>query len=241
MNSRAAAGIFAEQYSQLRKKENRFYTDEELLHLPKLSKTHPHYKEWLSRKDSCRRLIRYLSKKQQPLHILEVGCGNGWLSAQLAGIKNAVVTGTDINKEELEQARRVFAGKSNLSFTMGEPGKDILPGQHYDVIVFAASMQYFPSVKKTAAAAVSHLTLMGEVHILDTAFYNRKQVLAAGVRSREYFTGLSFPQMAEYYFHHCIDTMHHFEHRLLYNPGSFFNRLKPVSNPFHHFVITGIK
>ena len=241
MNSKAAASIFAEQYCLLRRKENRFYSDEELLLLPKLSKKHPHYKEWLTRRNSCRRLIKYLRSKQQPLHILEVGCGNGWLSAQLAGIKNATVTGIDINTEELEQARRVFADKNNLSFARGELGKDILPGQHYDVIVFAASMQYFPSVKRTVSAALSHLTLMGEVHIMDTVLYKKEEVFKAGLRSRAYFSGLSFPQMAEYYFHHCIDTIQQFDHRVLYNPLSFFNRIKPGRNPFYHILITGKK
>ncbi|HET6768518.1 MAG TPA: hypothetical protein VFH08_14000, partial [Chitinophagaceae bacterium] len=69
---------------QLRKKEQRLYTDGEVRNLPQVPVTHLHFKEWLVRKRSCDRLIKYLDKKNKRLHILEIGCGNGWLSAQLA-------------------------------------------------------------------------------------------------------------------------------------------------------------
>lgn len=241
VNSSAAAKIFAGQYYLLRKKENRIYTDEELQQLPNISRTHPHYKEWLVRKRSCKRLLRYLGNKQTPLNILEVGCGNGWLCAQLATLPNATVTGIDINTEELKQAQRVFAGSTNTSFITGELGKNILHDKRYDVIVFAASIQYFPSVKKILQTALSHLTLMGEVHIMDSVFYKKNELVTASQRSRDYFTKLSFPQMTDYYFHHSIDTLQHFECRVLYNPQSFFNRILPGRNPFHHFIITGKK
>lgn len=241
VNSSAAAKIFAGQYYLLRKKENRIYTDEELLRLPVIAATHPHYKEWQLRKKSCKRLLKYLNSKKAPLQILEVGCGNGWLSAQLASLPNVTVTGIDINTEELKQAQRVFGGFANLGFTEGELGKNILNDMHYDVIIFAASIQYFPSVKKIVQTALSHLTLMGEVHIMDSVFYKKNELLPASQRSRDYFSKLSFPQMTDYYFHHSTDTLQHFEYRTLYNPQSFFNRIRPGHTPFHHFIITGKK
>jgi protein-L-isoaspartate O-methyltransferase len=47
---------------------------------------HRHYHEWQIRKASSNRLVKYLAKKQKILEILEVGCGNGWLSAKLSVI-----------------------------------------------------------------------------------------------------------------------------------------------------------
>ena len=40
--------------------------------------------------------------------ILDVGCGNGWFSGQLAAIASAKVYALDLNRMELEQAARIF-------------------------------------------------------------------------------------------------------------------------------------
>ena len=67
-------------YLASRKKENRIYSDEQVVQLPFIEPTHIHYHEWQVRKRSALRLIHYLEKKNKPLSILEIGCGNGWLS-----------------------------------------------------------------------------------------------------------------------------------------------------------------
>jgi len=237
-NDEAALSAFARQYLLLRKKENRIYTDNELLLLPETAPAHQYYKEWQVRKNSCRRLLNWLSKKNTPLQILEVGCGNGWLSAQLATLKNAEVTGIDINTAELQQAQRVFAGHTNLHFINATINSAQLNGKVFDIIVFAASVQYFPSVKKTVKAALQHLTLQGEIHITDSPFYKQKEIAQARQRTKEYFESVSFPKMARYYFHHSIDTLQPFDHKLLYNPGALVNRLRKNRSPFHHIVIT---
>ena len=75
---------FEEQYLKIRQKEKRLYADEEVKHLPDIAPWHVHYREWQFRKRSATRLMRYLEKKKRALNMLEVGCGNGWLSAKLA-------------------------------------------------------------------------------------------------------------------------------------------------------------
>lgn len=241
VNASTADKVFAEQYFLLRQKEHRIYTDDELLLLPKISKTHPHYKEWRTRAASCKRLLNYLQNKQTPLNILEVGCGNGWLSAQMATIKNTTVTGIDINTEELKQAQRVFAGLGNLTFIKGELNNTVQKDKLFDAIVFAASVQYFPSVKKIIHTALSRLTLQGEIHIMDSVFYKKEEVVPASLRSKEYFTALRFPQMTDYYFHHHMDMLQQFQYTVLHNPSSLVNRFLPCNNPFYHIVITGKK
>ena len=54
---------FEQLYPALRHKEGRVYRDEEVLHLPNISKDHPHYPEWQIRKESCNRLKHYFEKK----------------------------------------------------------------------------------------------------------------------------------------------------------------------------------
>src|SRR5450631_3041834 len=88
--------LFEKKYIVTRSMENRLCTDEELMRLPDISAGHSHYKEWQLRKKSALRLVHYLADKDQDLEILEVGCGNGWLSHQLAEIPGTEVTGLDI-------------------------------------------------------------------------------------------------------------------------------------------------
>src|ERR1700761_7726038 len=108
--------IFANKYTGLRKKEGRTYSDSEVQRLPSISSLHTFYKEWAIRKRSCKKLLRYIKKKGRIQNILEVGCGNGWLSAQLATHTTADVVGLDLNDIELEQARKLFGTVQNLSF-----------------------------------------------------------------------------------------------------------------------------
>jgi ubiquinone/menaquinone biosynthesis C-methylase UbiE len=228
---------FAELYLALRKKENRLYGDEELARLPGITKNHPHYKEWKARKFSCRRLVHYIRKKGTDLHIAEIGCGNGWLAAQMAAGTTGMVTGIDINPMEMEQAKRVFKHLPNLEFLNSRFEKDDLKGRHFDMIVFAASIQYFASLKDLIDTALHLLNQDGELHILDSPVYLTRELEAAEKRSEDYFTTAGFPEMAQYYFHHNLDELRSFNLLTLYNPAGIMNKLLGHSNPFPHFVI----
>ena len=161
-------GEFADQYLELRLKEKRLYSDEEVKQLPLIRRSHPHFSEWKIRKKSARRLFRYLKKKKRPLKILEIGCGNGWLSAFLAKHPSFEVIGSDINRFEIEQAERVFKSR-NLKFILSQPD-NILLNDKYDIILFAASIQYFSPLKKITELALSALNTGGEIHFIDTHF-----------------------------------------------------------------------
>ena len=140
MLSTRSANEFESVYVDLRIAEKRMYSDEEVVWLPEVDEQHIHKKEWDIRKSSCKRLTRYLTNKKRPLKILEVGCGNGWLSYQLSQIPYSDVTGLDINQTEIRQAERVFAGITNLRFIYGELDARSLQLEKFDVVVFAASI-----------------------------------------------------------------------------------------------------
>jgi len=231
-NSSADPEAFEKLYIQLRKKEQRLYTDEEVGNLPLVATTHPHFKEWLLRKRSCDRLIEYLDQKNRPLHILEIGCGNGWLSSQLAKNISGQVMGMDINKEELTQAVRVFGDISNLKFMLGDIRTTQPEHDSFDIVVFAASLQYFFSLNEIMQSAFQYLRADGEVHILDTIFYKKNNVDAAKQRTKEYYTMLGFPEAANYYYHHCIEELKNFRAKILYEPVSWTNRFSKNKYPF---------
>ncbi len=228
---------FSEQYFLLRQREGRIYSDDEVASLPQINGEHLYYAEWMIRKRSSDQLIQYLKNKNQPLHILEVGCGNGWLSSNLSTIPSVIVVGIDINKEELAQAKRVFQQYSNLEFFRSTLQDKSIDDKYFDVIVFAASIQYFPSLKSVLNDALQKLKTNGEIHILDSHFYKQREISQARQRSVAYFRAIGFPEMIDHYFHHSLDEIRQTNYKILYDPRSLFNRIKKNRNPFYWILV----
>jgi ubiquinone/menaquinone biosynthesis C-methylase UbiE len=225
-------GGFESLYLQLREKEGRIYSDNEVAALPEIAKTHPHYAEWQLRKQSCERLISYLQKKKKPLKILEAGCGNGWLSHRLAAIPGSNVIGADINFTEIKQAAKVFQKISDLHFVYGQIDSGTFEEKQFDIVVFAASIQYFPSLSGLISQTMKLLKQGGEIHILDSHFYRPAELNAARHRSLLYYEATGFPEMMKWYFHHSTDEIEKYDFSLLYDPESLFNRFLKKKNPF---------
>ncbi|RPI24589.1 MAG: SAM-dependent methyltransferase, partial [Chloroflexota bacterium] len=99
----------ADLYLRVREREGRLYPDEIVRRLPDIPADHPLANEWHLRASSSARLIRYLERLGRPLAVLELGCGNGWLSAQAAHTPEAQIWGLDRYTCELVQAARLFA------------------------------------------------------------------------------------------------------------------------------------
>lgn len=183
------------------------------------------------RRHSTRRFIKYLRRRKKPLEILEIGCGNGWLSAQLAMEPSWMVTGMDINTEELGQAKRVFQKYSNLNFIPGDL-RQVKLNSRFDVILFAASIQYFPFLAEIVGVASDYLKPGGEIHIIDTVFYAEEEVEAAMKRSESYYISLGYPEAARFYFHHTREELGITGSKILYDPRTFMNKLFR-KNPFY--------
>ena len=222
---------FEELYLGLRQQEQRLYSDDELKHLPVIHTGHPHYREWKIRSQSSSWLINYLSQKKPPLQILEIGCGNGWLSAKLAEIERSEVTGIDINCEEVRQAQRVFR-KSNLQFREMEFDAAKFAVTQFNIVVFASSLQYFSPLKTVLNKVQRCMTEDGEIHILDTHFYKASELADAKMRTRNYYAGQGYPTMSEFYFHHQLSDLAGLSYKIMYDPTNIFNRCF-VRNPFY--------
>jgi ubiquinone/menaquinone biosynthesis C-methylase UbiE len=228
---------FEKLYIFLRKKEGRVSTEKEIRKLPEVSKDHPHFQEWKIRKKSCDGLLKYVKQKGHICNILEIGCGNGWLSAKLSQATRGEVTGIDINRIELKQAKKVFASKRNLNFIAGDIRSGILRDKKFDLIVFAASIQYFKSLKEIINTSLQYLTLQGEIHILDSHFYLPEKIFPARQRTKKYFAEIGLPEMSHYYFHHSIRELQSFNYKILYNPHSWLNKISFRKPPFHWIII----
>ena len=227
-----AADQFEKTYLALRRKEGRIYSDEEVRWLPTVDTSHPYFAEWQIRKRSCNKLTRYLHDKKQSLKILEVGSGNGWLCYQLSKLEHSKVTGIDINKMELTQAQRIFGKIDNLEFLLGEIADERIQPRKFDIIIFAASIQYFPSFDEIISPCLQMLNANGEIHILDSHLYSDSARASAKSRSEEYFQSMGFSEMTQHYFHHEMEQLEKYDFKLLYNPSRMRRIFRIDKSPF---------
>jgi ubiquinone/menaquinone biosynthesis C-methylase UbiE len=217
---------FEEAYIALRKKENRLYEDAIVKDLPQIPKMHPLRNEWLLRSTSLRKLVVHLRSRRSCKLVLEIGCGNGWLSHRLSEGLDVEVCAIDINQKELLQGARVFSGNERICFTYADVFS--LPNDFvaFDTIVLASSIQYFPYLKKLIDRLLKLLSYHGEIHIIDSPLYPTAGVakLARG-RSEQYFKSIGFPAMTANYYHHTIDELSAYNHRVLFDPNLIMSRL----------------
>jgi len=214
-----------ELYLRLREKEGRLYADDIVASLPRIPAGHPFAAEWRARAKSASRLTRYLSARPGPLCILELGCGNGWLSNLLSKAGHTVL-GIDQNRHELKQAARVFCGSSHLSFFEADIFSAPFISARFDVIILASVLQYFEDASSLISVLSNYLRPAGEIHILDTPLYLDNELDAAIFRSEQYYSSLGFPEMKNHYFHHCVSELHALNPKILYQPRSLTLRLK---------------
>ena len=145
------------------------FTDREVAQLPYLIAAHPRCREWTGRIASTDRLVSYLTNHKKAAGILEIGCGNGWLSHQLSGVPGSRVIGLDPNLGELRQAARVFRKQPNLKFIHGDFYSAVLQDLSFDIIVMAATAHCFHSLPLIIKDALAYLRPRGELHILDSS------------------------------------------------------------------------
>jgi len=218
-----------ELYIKVRDKENRLLSDAVVTKLPFITEHESvYFKEWKARSYSFDRLNNYLQKKEKPLHILDLGCGNGWLAANLATTKHFTVSGLDVNEEELQQANRVFQ-KTNLSYCFGDIFKNIFPAKTFDIIVLNACLQYFGDLSVLINQLFYYLKSGGEIHIIDTPFYTSEEIEAAKKRSLNYYSSLGFAEMAEQYYHHQLNDLSAFNYQVL-RKNNFITQVRTKIN-----------
>lgn len=215
---------FEELYLKLRRREKRLYSDEEVKLLPFASSLNPHKKEWDYRAKSFIRFKEYLKKFNEELNILDLGCGNGWFSGELSKSFNHNFYCLDVNFYELRQAARLFGGE-NIKFIYGDLFKMEIAKNSFDLIVMNSSLQYFGNFNSLLKELIYALKLEGEIHIIDSPFYEEEDLQSAKERTIAYYKSLGFPEMSEFYFHHTYKSLNDFNHQILYDPRTLKNKL----------------
>ncbi|CBA16929.1 class I SAM-dependent methyltransferase [Xanthomonas albilineans] len=210
---------FEQRYLAVRHREGRLYSDEQVRALPYPDGAQGGSYEWRVRAESCRRLLRHLRARGGDGPLLEVGCGNGWLSRRLAVGLRREVCGVDVNRVELAQAARVFAAEPRLSFVAGDIHSLPLPRQGFDVAVLPACLQYFADPRALIARVLSLLHADGELHIIDSPLYaDIARAQASAARSLHYFTDLGCAELAQQYHQHPYAALDGIVMRMLFDP-----------------------
>ena len=133
--------------------------------------------------------------------------------------------GIDSNVDETMQAKKVFQHLDNVKFINGDIRSVSANLGKFDIIVFAASLQYFQSLASIIPFALSILHPGGEIHIVDSPIYNKMDLPLAIERSKRYYDQVGFPEMTKQYFHHSYEELRRYNHTLLFDPVSWKNRL----------------
>jgi SAM-dependent methyltransferase len=200
-------------YLEVRRKEGRVLDDVAVRQLPDVPLNHLNYKEWLWRKRSLARFQRHVFAKFGPsVQLLDLGCGNGWMANRLAENPTWYITAMDVNQHELEQGARIF-GRTNLEFIYADVATWNYSNEEaslmaslkrrYDVVLLAASVQYFPDLQLLIPVLRHLLQDNGEIHIIDSHFYQHEAARAAArQRTVDYYETVGVPEMATFYHHH---------------------------------------
>ena len=225
-------------YVSLRDREGRLYSDNIVAVLPEYSSSDFLNKEWAIRKESMSRLLTYLKQDVSKQEIMELGCGNGWLSNAMAQLTHLNVSGVDVNREELRQATRVFT-KGNLSFAYGDVFSLHFPTKKYHKIIIAAAVQYFSDFSLLISRLMDLLHPMGEIHIIDSPFYEESDSALAKDRSEQYYKKMNAEAMIPFYHHHEWEVLKPYCYRIV--KTSFLKKIQQkasgTANPFPWIVI----
>ena len=212
-------------YFEVRQAEGRLLSPEALLKLPLVASDDPHAREWQIRAATTDRLIVYLKGRKPHPHILDLGCGPGWMTARLVNELKATAVGIDCNRSELERGAEAFSSVEGLQLVYGDIFEPVMDPTSFEVIIVAAALQYFPDPQVLVKRLQELLKPGGEILIADTPLYSRQEIPAAAERTQIYYTELGFPQMAEHYHHHALDDLAAFSPEFLYDPGAMLSRI----------------
>jgi SAM-dependent methyltransferase len=227
---------FETLYARARSAENRILTDGQVATLPDGTGLW-NAAEWRIRSRSAARLKQALDTGAAK-KVLEVGCGNGWLSALLHRSGHQVL-GIDIFTYELEQAARVFP--AGPRFARCSPFTDRLPIRSFDVIVLAASIQYFQDPGTLMSQLFRLLVPQGSIHIIDSVLYtDQEEARKASLRTARYYASQGIPELAEHYHAHTLDALSGTGRcKVLHAPSNepLYDRLLRRASPFTHIAL----
>ncbi len=166
-----------------------------------LSGRHPDI--WRIRAVTYRHFLRWvLAPRERERHgglrILDLGAGNGWLSARLTG-RGHQVAAVDLDDDPRDGLGAVVHYGDQAPAESVQASFDHLPWPRavFDLAIFNGSLHYSPDYAQTLQEALRVLKRAGEVVVLDTPFYAREASGRAMVGERNRRHGQQYGVVAE--------------------------------------------
>lgn len=227
---------FETAYLNIREREKRILSIDEIKQLPYPNKTSIDYELWKIRRKNILRFLNYLSKRKNGLKILDIGCGNGFFTNLMAEKRNKVL-GVDVNLTELKQAAMAFTNQ-DIQWYYADILNDTLPEKEFDLITFCTSFHYFENPQLLLKTCFSLLKKDGEIHIIDSPFYDEESKKTARQNSEKHFEKMGVLDMKKYYHHNSYNVLEGFNYKTLYQPKSIFRKLLRIKDsPFPWIVM----
>jgi SAM-dependent methyltransferase len=131
-----------------------------------------------------KKVVVPLEEKQPSLRIIDLGAGNGWLSARLAG-RGHIVAAVDLLSNDFD-GLGCYRHYEPV-FTPVQAEFDRLPFAEgvADLLIFNASLHYSVNIHDTLHEALRVLAPTGRLAILDSPLYRNAQSGAQMVKERE--------------------------------------------------------
>ena len=127
-------------------------------------------KENIMRGNEKKRLIRLAGKPGEK--VLDIGCGSGWLSLELAR-KGLDVIGFDASGDRINTAKhfsKINPYKKNfgrLKYLAGDINEISFPDNYFDTLVVWDSLHHFPNLDEILAKSSRWLKAGGELVVFD--------------------------------------------------------------------------
>jgi SAM-dependent methyltransferase len=181
---------FLDQYRSVRRAEGWGDDDDDYYRaLPFEDRSGRHREIWRVRATSYRAFRRRVlsgATADGPLRTLDLGAGNGWMSAKLAGLGHHVAA-VDVNDDAEDGLGAHGRYRQPTPFAVVQASFDRLPWSDgfADLIVYNGSLHYSTDYQVTLREARRLLGARGRVVVLDSPYYRRAQSGAAMIRERD--------------------------------------------------------
>jgi SAM-dependent methyltransferase len=188
--SELALNDFAREYARFRAEEGRGYCGRTLFELPYV-RSGPHAGQWSVRSRTFDAFMTEVlrpaaSQSLEPLTVLDLGAGNGWLSYRIAleGHRAIAIDIRDDAVDGLGAADPFLARAPSMSCLIAPFDAVPLPSESVDVAVFNASLHYATDLPRVLAEAERLTKPGGKIAIMDSPFYRSEADGAAMVAEK---------------------------------------------------------
>lgn len=181
---------FLEEYDVVRRREHWGGADGTYFRaLPDVEPNDPHRDIWRLRARTFRCFVNRIVRPMEvctaePLRVIDLGAGNGWLAYRLA-VRGHLVAAADVRTDALDGLGASVHYDADFVPVRAEFDRLPFSDAQFNLAVFSASLHYSPALETTIREAMRVLRPKGTLVILDSPLYRREGDGRRMVRERK--------------------------------------------------------